>query len=315
MDGSTPTRGGRVRRRTWHPVRVRGGSAPERRRRADRIGRDEMVVEMPQGHEQWESLAVNHVLGGLDQSSASAFRRHLVGCLQCKAQVAELRDLAGSLEDAARDERAVLALQTRARREVTTDDEVPEAQPPQLPWRVLVALGVVVLALVGLVSHNLHLQSREAALEDQSQRQRDVLSGLGSGLVMDTAFSEGTSGIVVADGDRVSWTISNLPVPATDQRLVVWLLHPDEAASRVTMDAGDMPDGEVIGSADDDGLHDLVVTMEQVGSDGIPDTPTGTQYVESDLTQVRRGGPNADPDAVGVAPGAASGTQRGAAAD
>ncbi len=252
---------------------------------------------MSQEHDRWEALAVNHVLGGLDQESASDFRRHLVGCAQCKAQVAELRDLAGSLEDAARDERAVLALQTRARRDITADDEVPGAEPPRVPVRVLVAVGLVVLALVLLVSHNLHLQSRVSALDDTEERQSAVLSGLATGIAMDAAFSEGSSGIVVANGGRVSWTVSNLPVPLTDQRLVVWLLHPDQPAKRVTLTAAQMPDGEVIGTTEDDGLHDLVVTMEQVTEGEIPTEPTGTRYVEADLTRVRQGGPDADPGA------------------
>lgn len=259
---------------------------------------------MSQEHERWEALAVSHVLGGLDQDAASTFRRHLVGCAQCKAQVAELRDLAGSLEDAARDERAVQALQTRARREITAEDDLPEAEPTGVPVRVLVAVGLVVLALVLLVTHNLHLQNRAAALDDRAERQAAVLSGLASGLAMDAVFSEGTSGIVVADGRRVSWTISELPVPTSEQRLVVWLLQPETAAKRVTLAAAQVPDGEVIGTTRDDGLHQLVVTLEQVTETGdLPGEPTGTRYVEADLTRVRQGGDGVD----GPAPAGADG--------
>ncbi len=242
---------------------------------------------MADGHEHFESLAVSHVLGGLDQETASTFRRHLVGCLQCKAQVAELRALAGSLEDAAREERAVLALQTRARREVATDDDVPEATPPPMPRRVLIAVVLVVVALAALMAHNLHLQSREAALAEGVDQRTNVLSGLANGLSMETVFSNGASGIVVASGDQVSWTISGLQVPHSDQQVVVWVLEPDAQVRAAYYVAAAMPEGEISGTTDDDGARELVVTLEDVVDGKVPTEPTGMEYARADLTPIR----------------------------
>lgn len=242
---------------------------------------------MADGHEEYESLAVSHVLGGLDQETASTFRRHLVGCLQCKAQVAELRALAGSLEDAAREERAVLALQTRARREVSTDDDVPEATPPPMPRRVLVALVLVVVALAALLAHNLHLQSREAALSEGVDQRTDVLSGLSNGLVMDTVFSNGATGIVVADGDQVSWSLSGLEVPHSDQQVVVWLVEPDAQVRAERYVAASMPEGEISGTIDDDGARELVVTLEDVVDGETARAPTGPEFARADLAPIR----------------------------
>ncbi len=242
---------------------------------------------MADGHEQFESLAVSHVLGGLDQETASAFRRHLVGCLQCKAQVAELRALAGSLEDAAREERAVLALQTRARREVSTDDDLPEAIPPPLPRRVLIAVVLVVVALAALMAHNLHLQSREATLAEGVAQRSDVLSGLARGLAMDTEFSQSATGMVVANGDEVSWTVSGLPVPTSDQQVVVWLVEPDAQNRAARYGATAMPEGEISGMTDDDGARELVVTLEDVVDGETASEPTGPEFARADLSPIR----------------------------
>lgn len=243
---------------------------------------------MAEGHEHYESLAVSHVMGGLDQQTASAFRRHLVGCVQCKAQVAELRALAGSLEDAAREERAVLALQTRARREVSSDDDVPEAEPRAWPRRMLVAVALAGVALVALMTHNLHLQATESSLRAEVERQEGILSGLASALPMATDFSEGTSGIVMADGERVSWSIADLPVPRSDQQVVVWLLVPDEQPRAVYLDAADLPDGQVAGTTEDPGATELRVTLEDLDGRDAPTTPGGTELASTDLTPIRQ---------------------------
>ncbi|MBY5163974.1 anti-sigma factor [Salsipaludibacter albus] len=239
-------------------------------------------------HDRWESLAVDHVLGGLDQASASAFRRHLVGCPQCKAQVAELRDLAGSLEDAARDERAVLALRTRARREVDEDDEGPEPPPRSTPRRIVIALLVIGVAVLGLAAHNVHLRVQQTSLEDVADRQQAVLQGLGSGLVMDTVFPEGASGVVVADGDRVAWSITDLPVPATDQRVVVWLAEPETTRRVAVHTAGSMPDGAINGVETERGAETLLVTRETIDGSRLANQPSDDVLAEADLGLVRR---------------------------
>lgn len=239
-------------------------------------------------HDRWESLAVSHVLGGLDQARASEFRRHLVGCPQCKAQVAELRELAGSLEDAARDERAVLALRTRALREVDEDTEEQGPAPRTTPRRIVVALLVIGVAVLLLAAHNVHLRVQETALEDLADRQHATLEGLGSGLVMDTTFPEGASGVVVADGDRVAWSITDLPVPATDQRVVVWLAEP-EADRRVAVHTADtMPDGTISGVETERGAESLLVTLEPIDGSRLTNQPSDDVLAEADLALVRR---------------------------
>lgn len=239
-------------------------------------------------HDRWETLAVNHVLGGLDQASASAFRRHLVGCPQCKAQVAELRELAGSLEDAARDERAVLALRTRARQEVDEDEEVAEPPPRSTPRRIVVALLVIGTAVLLLAAHNVHLRVQQTALEDLADRQQAIVEGLGSGLVMETTFPEGASGVVVADGERVAWSITDLPVPASDQRVVVWLREPEADRTVAVHTAATMPDGAITGVDSERGAAALLITLEAIDGSRLANQPSDDVLAEADLGLVRR---------------------------
>ena len=90
-------------------------------------------------HQRYERMAVGHVLGGLDEVDAAAFRAHLVGCRDCRKRVNELRDIASDLATAAREERA--AVRSAIEVEKRTDQDAPEAvevaPARQWPWGVV----------------------------------------------------------------------------------------------------------------------------------------------------------------------------------
>ena len=60
-------------------------------------------------HDRYERMAVGHVLGGLDEVDAAAFRAHLLECADCRKRVNELRGIASDLARTEREERRAAA--------------------------------------------------------------------------------------------------------------------------------------------------------------------------------------------------------------
>jgi anti-sigma factor RsiW len=71
---------------------------------------------MGNGHERYDGLALDHVLGGLSGRAASEFRSHLASCGACRSRVDELRGIAAELGEIERDERSRARLQTEVAR-------------------------------------------------------------------------------------------------------------------------------------------------------------------------------------------------------
>lgn len=240
-------------------------------------------------HEEWSARAMSHVMGGLDAERSSEFRRHLLGCPRCKAQVKELRDLAGSLSLAARREQTARAIRVMWADEDADDgedDDTPE--PVGVSWRGLVVVIAVVLAIGLLVYDNLSLRGEVSG----AQRDAQVVSGLGSGLVVDDVQRAGSvSGQVVADETSISWSFSDLPVPTAGEVVAVWLLPPDGAARLVPERLLSRPARDVVaGTVNDTEARRLVITLasaDLVTPRAALDDLPGAQLVVADLGAVR----------------------------
>jgi anti-sigma factor RsiW len=252
-------------------------------------------MTQPEHDQRWDELALGHVLGGLADADASVFRGHLAGCGQCRARVAELRSMASEMAAAEREERATRRLRTQieSRREAPPDDTDADAGGwvAGLRRRALVAGTIVVLAVLGLGLWNASLRAQNAELRDVAGSHARTLTTLGSGTVVPvTASQEGVTGVVSVDGDLVAYSLANLPVPAADERLVVWLEVGGEHVQRAvhTPRQIELEDGRLAATLDATGASRLLVTRESVV---VPGQPVGPEVVRADLNVAR---PEAD---------------------
>lgn len=227
-------------------------------------------------HERFEALAVGHVLGGLDEDSASTFRSHLIGCRDCRLRVAELRDLASDLAAVERQERAQLRVKTEL-----ADAGGERDEGEQRPAGRAAGIGVLVLlALLAIVGFwNLHLRQTNAALLATTEVREDTLAQLSSGVAVPVVTAPRVAATVVVDEQQVAFTISGLPRLDEDERLVVWF----EGSGARTLDY--LPDQVIGGLAayhlDLDGAQRMLVTVEE---GGVPEAPSGDVLVEATLT-------------------------------
>lgn len=233
--------------------------------------------------EQWDELALGHVLGGLRDEDASAFRGHLVGCPACRARVAELRSMASDLAIAEREERASLRLRTEveARREPTASDEAAE-RARTLQRRGAVAGAVLLVLVLALAMWNAHLRTEGAELREVASNHARTLTVIGAGTVVPAETSGTVTGVVSVDGDRVAFSLAGLPTPDTDERLVVWVEDDDgvEAVDAYLPSRVALEDGRLAGTVSAVDARRFLVTIEQ--ADGAA-RPTGTRVVEARL--------------------------------
>lgn len=247
---------------------------------------------VPDDHAQWEAQALGHVMGGLKPDASSEFRRHLLGCSHCKAQVRELRDLAGSLQIAARDEQSMQAIRLAARADPEREERsTPE--PVTVSGRVLVIVVATVVAIGLLVFSNMQQRQLAASSSALATAQASVITALGSGLVIDdVTMAGGASGVIVADENTIAWSLSRLPHTTDTKWLVVWLVTDGAAEPVQVVRPGDQSPGELTGTVPDDEADTLVVTMTLNNDLESPVTgvdPPGAQQVLADLSQVRAG--------------------------
>lgn len=238
--------------------------------------------------ERWDQLALGHVLGGLPDVDASAFRGHLAGCSQCRARVAELRSMASDLAAAEREERATQRLRTQieSRREVPPSQEDDTSER----WRrrAVVVGGVVLLLVVALSLWNAHLRSQNSMLRTIAESHARTLTDLGAGTSVPAQTSGDVTGVVGVNGDNVAYSLAGLPELATGERLVVWL----EVDGEVVTEDVYLPahlareQGRLAASISAPGASRLLVTVEPVTTrfDGsvLPESP-GEVIVEAEL--------------------------------
>lgn len=233
--------------------------------------------------EQWDELALGHVLGGLAEDDASAFRGHLVGCPACRARVAELRSMASDLALAEREERAALRLRTEveARREPTAADE--EADRTRVLQRRGAIAGALLLVLVlALAMWNAHLRTQSAELREVASDHARTLTVIGAGTVVPAETSGTVTGVVSVDGDRVAFSLAGLPTPEADERLVVWIEDDDgiDAVDAYLPSRVALEDGRLAGTVAAVDAHRFLVTIEP--ADGAP-RPSGDRVVDARL--------------------------------
>lgn len=237
---------------------------------------------MDAGHDHFEELAVGHVLGGLPSDDAARFRSHLTGCRDCRARVAELRDIASDLAAAEREERARARVKTEVARR---DDDEPGLGPAwSVSSRALsVVAALALLAVLGLAFWNFHLRDQNERLLAVTEAREAILEGLATGSPVPATLTGSVTGQVVADGTHVTVDLAGLPQLAADQRLVVWLLGdaPTDHYWR-TYGADELPEGRLALHDPHRGRERLVVTVE--AADRAPGEPEGRELVDADLT-------------------------------
>lgn len=236
---------------------------------------------MAREHDRFEELAVGHVLGGLPASAASEFRSHLTGCRDCRARVAELRDIASDLAAAEREERDAARVKTETARRVDEDQEDVTAWA--VPSRTIgLALGAVALILMGLAFWNFHLRDQAAVMAQVTETRESILEGLADGVLVPTETAPEVSGVVVRGETDVSLTLTGLPAPGQGQRLVVWLLGDTPQDHRWRgYGPGEVPTGRLAWRTPHEGAERLVVTLE---AEPVGDEPSGRELVNATLS-------------------------------
>jgi hypothetical protein len=232
-------------------------------------------------HDRFDELAVGHVLGGLPSSAAAEFRSHLTGCRDCRARVAELRDIASDLAAAERDERSHERVKTEVARRNAADPLHGRAW--EVSVRVLAGtLVVAVLGVLGLAFWNFHLRDQNAELLRVARTREAVLDGLATGDRVPTELSAGVSGRVVTDADDVTIDLVGLPALGADEQLVVWLLGDvptDHYWVRFAPDR--IADGRLAFRDPHRGAGTLVVSVEGAEPGN---APSGRQLVRAELS-------------------------------
>lgn len=218
-------------------------------------------------HQRYEQLAVGHVLGGLDPVDQAEFRSHLLGCRDCRIRVAELRDIASSLEAAEREERAATRVKMETARR---DDDAESGADDRASWRVSVshrfalAAGVATLVLIGLLLWNFHLRDVNRTMLSTTEAREAVLTVLAAGTPVEVDGAPGVSGIAAVDGDVVALDLAGLPHPRPDEWLAIWFLGDDGTPTRYLPYGSGVVDGGVFAvrltGVDATGL---AVTLEQ----------------------------------------------------
>ena len=235
---------------------------------------------MAAGHHHFEELAVGHVLGGLEHDAAARFRTHLTGCRDCRARVAELRDIASDLKAAERDELARVQVKTEVARRA---EDGPQDASWLMPTRTVAAVvATAVLVAVALAFWNFHLRDQNARLVEVTLAREAILDGLATGRPVPTELSGAVTGHVVADATDVTVDLAGLPDVTGDDRLVVWLLGEDATDHYWRRyGPGELPDGRLAFRDPHRDARRLVVTVEDVAGE----EPAGRELVSAELDE------------------------------
>lgn len=222
-----------------------------------------MATVDPDEHLEFEQLAVQHVLGGLDQTASSRFRQHLGDCPDCRQRVVELRGIAADLESAARDERALARVKLETvRRDPAPADDLDRPRPPHLVRTAILLLAAA--SLLMLAFWNVHLQSVRTALAASLDERGAVIDTLvGGELVPVDVRVEGLRALVAVDGRTIALNARGVPPLAADQRVVLWGLDPDGLQTRLAvLGPSGAPDGRAVLHVTGVSAASLVLTLE-----------------------------------------------------
>ncbi|MDP8961058.1 MAG: hypothetical protein M3N32_05510 [Actinomycetota bacterium] len=218
---------------------------------------------MVEGHERFEELALQHVLGGLSSSDAAIFRAHLVDCRECRLRVAELRDMAAELAATEREERRRSAVATQVARQEGSSEEPRSWLPWSSPRWALLAIVLASLVVVATLFWNYHLRRVTGQYAGALEYQAEVLEVLGSGEPLAVEAREGVRGIAAIHDGEVAVDLLRLPTRA-DAQVAIWLVHGDDVSLAKHAPAprdGRLPDVVPVVDADA-----LLVTLEEGGA-------------------------------------------------
>ncbi|MDQ3931566.1 MAG: hypothetical protein M3252_01825 [Actinomycetota bacterium] len=221
---------------------------------------------MVEGHERFEELALQHVLGGLSSSDAAIFRAHLVECRECRLRVAELRDMAAELAATEREERRRSAVATQVARQEGTSKEPRSWLPWSSPRWALLAIVLASVVVAATLFWNFHLRRVAGHYERAVEYQTEVLEVLAAGEPLGVEGREGTQGIaaILGDGSKTRVAVDLRLPTVPDAHVAVWLSPPrtdgpEEVVPFPTN--GQLPIVVEVGDADT-----LIVTLELDGS-------------------------------------------------
>ncbi len=178
---------------------------------------------MVEGHERFEELALQHVLGGLSSSNAAIFRAHLVECRDCRLRVAELRDMAAELAATEREERRRSAVATQVAREEGTREEPRSWLPWSSPRWAMLAVVLACIIVVVLLFWNYHLRRVNSQYRGALEYQAGVFEVLGSGEPRLVQTREGVRGIAAIRNGELAVDLLRLPTLAEAQ-VAIWLV-------------------------------------------------------------------------------------------
>ncbi len=217
---------------------------------------------MVEGHERFEELALQHVLGGLSSPDAAIFRAHLVECRDCRLRVAELRDMAAELAATEREERRRSAVATQVAREEGPSEEPRSWLPWSSPRWAALAVVLACVIVVVMLFWNYHLRRVTSQYARVLEHQAEVFEVLGSGEPLQVQAREGARGIAAVRDGKVAVDLLRLPTLAETQ-VAIWLV-PADVEGPVTLtrlpENGQLPFVVPVGNADT-----VLVTLEPGG--------------------------------------------------
>lgn len=219
-------------------------------------------------HDRYERMAVGHVLGGLDEVDAAAFRAHLLECADCRKRVNELRGIASDLARTEREERrAAGAAAVDVETEQRTDDERAQAADiapmREWPWGVVV-IGLVPLLVLGTLAWAVWQRAQTDLTAAVAASQQEVLDVIATGGPVPFETAETVTGIVAVDEDTIAVNLAGISDLRPDEVLVVWLRTPTGTTlDRTRPYLPSQVDGRLVAALDRPaGAVDLVVSIE-----------------------------------------------------
>jgi predicted anti-sigma-YlaC factor YlaD len=236
-------------------------------------------------HEAVQELLSGYVLHALDEADQSRadelLARHVPHCAECLATLEGFSSVAGDLALLAPPRQPPRTLEARLRRELRG---VRGSR-----WAAVVAAGVAVTVVAGLVTWNAHLTGRVSAAEDRQLRTTEVLTAvshpqsqvvplLGERPVVTDTIDGAAVQLAAAfiPGRSALYLFGSMPVPHAHHLYQVWLHQNGRFASVGTF----VPeDGVVLVriEADPTGYDGLLITEEPTpGSRQPSDRHVGT---------------------------------------
>jgi anti-sigma-K factor RskA len=175
--------------------------------------------------EELHDLVAPYALDALDQEERARFERHLAGCRQCQAQLAELQDAAAALAYAEPRE------PPPELRERILDAARENGKVIQLPRRrwlfpataVAAAAAAVVAIGVGLWATSLSRDLDRERSEKESYEQ--VLLLLGSGGAKVTQLADAEGGLLVAPDGEAALVVCGLQPAPEGRTYEAWVIQ------------------------------------------------------------------------------------------